>query len=100
MVKKKQVVDVSLDLMLVSLLYALVVIGLLIHCLWNTRLRSWVLGCSAILVAVAGISEIPGLDIFGMGYEPINLLYLIEIPMMFVIARDAHNLPGIKRGAV
>ena len=81
----------ALDLMVINLGYGLLTLGLLIYCFWKTRLRTWVLSCSAILVSVAIVSEIPGFDILGMGYEPINLLYLIEIAMMTVIARFASN---------
>ena len=77
---------VSIGMIVATVLYPIAAIGIVLVYIWPTSQRIiTLLWLSPIVIAT--IAELIGFDLFGRGYEPINVLYGAEIVLLLNIAR-------------
>ena len=70
-----------------TVLFPIAAIGIVLIYIWPTPRRTvTLLWLSPIIIATIG-QTIPGLDLFGRGYEPVNVFILAEIGLLLTIAR-------------
>jgi len=78
---------VTISMTVATVLFPIAAIGIVLIYIWPTPRRTvTLLSLSPIIVATIG-QTIPGLDLFGRGYEPVNVLIVAEIGLLLTIAR-------------
>jgi hypothetical protein len=76
---------VGLCLLLSSVVYPVAATVVILRATWTTPVRNTIVGW-LLPVAVASVaSVIPGVDIAGRGYEPLNVLYVAQIPLLLTV---------------
>ena len=83
-------VIVSGAMFVATVLFPVAAIGILLVYSWPTPLRITVLLWLSPIVIATIAPLIPGFDLFGRGYEPVNVLIVAEIGLLLSIAR-AHQ---------
>ena len=78
---------VTICMIVATVLFPVAAIGIVLIYIWPTPRRSLtLLWLSPILIATIA-QIIPGLDLLGRGYEPVNVLIVAEIGLLLIIAR-------------
>ncbi len=84
---------VTISMTVATVLFPITAIGIVLIYIWPTPRRTvTLLWLSPIIVATIG-QAIPGLDLFGLGYEPVNVLIVAEIGLLLTIAR--HHMKAL-----
>jgi len=76
---------VGLCMLVAAGLYPLAATVLLLRYVWGTPIRTAVLLWLLPVIVATLAAVLPGVDVAGHGYEPLNLLYIAEIMLILVI---------------
>lgn len=78
---------VTISMTVATVIFPVAAIGIVLIYIWPTARRTvTLLWLSPIIIATIA-QTIPGLDLLGSGYEPVNVLILAEIGLLLTIAR-------------